>query len=74
MERRGNGDNLGFEQFVPSVEEKTTIAEAAGEVVEKLPEQKMEETKQKMDQTGMAVMHAGMRMRHMFGRRMPPMG
>lgn len=65
---------MGFEQFVPSVEEKTTIAEAVGEVVEKLPEKQMEETKQKIDQAGMGLIHAGITFQKVLTRRMPPMG
>ena len=44
------------------------------EVVEKLPEQKMEDVKRKMGESGENAMRAGMMMRHVLGRRMPPMG
>lgn len=71
MERR-DGNNLGIDQFMPSVEEKTTIAEAATEVVEKLPENKQKELENSFKHGEMMVMHAGMRFTNMLTRRMPP--
>ena len=61
---------MGLEQFMPNIEAENELIKNTMEVIDKLPQQKMEEAKQKMDQTGMAVMHAGMRMQHVLTRRM----
>lgn len=73
MERRGSGDNLGFEQFMPDIEHNQ-LSESAAEVVEKLPEEKMEESKRKMDETGMMAMTAAGKFGRMAGHWVQRMG